>query len=137
MSDTKACFKCGAVKGIDEFYRHPMMTDGRLGKCKDCTKVDVRSNRAAKLDYYRDYDRARGSRRTAGDTRRYRHANPEKSAAHSAVGHALRRGQLVRQPCEVCGRTRDVHAHHDDYAQKLAVRWLCAEHHVAHHQRGN
>jgi hypothetical protein len=40
----KTCFKCGETKDVDEFYRHPRMSDGRLGKCKSCTKKDVELN---------------------------------------------------------------------------------------------
>lgn len=36
----KKCFKCGIEKSISEFYLHPKMKDGHLGKCKDCTKKD-------------------------------------------------------------------------------------------------
>jgi ribosomal protein S27AE len=51
---------------------------------------------------------------------------------HDVVYQAIRRGELVRQPCEVCGATK-VHAHHDDYSKPLDVRWLCSRHHRLHH----
>jgi hypothetical protein len=50
------------------------------------------------------------------------------AAAHQAVAKALRRGDLVRQPCEVCGAEKTV-AHHDDYSKPLDVRWLCRSDH--------
>jgi len=59
----------------------------------------------------------------------WRQRNPEKVAAQNAVHYALRKGKLIRLPCEVCG-AQPVHAHHDDYSRKLDVRWLCVEHHA-------
>lgn len=44
---------------------------------------------------------------------------------------ALSSGELVRQPCEICGEKAD--AHHDDYNKPLDVRWLCRSHHKQHH----
>lgn len=56
----------------------------------------------------------------------------ESHIARWKTHRALKRGRLVKQPCEVCNAP-DVEAHHDDYSQPLAVRWLCKEHHRAHH----
>jgi hypothetical protein len=65
----------------------------------------------------------------AEQTRRMRAKYPEKWAARWAVAKAIRRGDLVRQPCEVCGNP-DAQAHHEDYSQPLRVRWLCRLHHA-------
>lgn len=40
MDSLKTCFKCGLTKSALEFYRHPMMADGRLGKCVDLERPD-------------------------------------------------------------------------------------------------
>jgi hypothetical protein len=48
--------------------------------------------------------------------------------AHALVSHAIRKGLLVRQPCEVCG-FGPAQAHHEDYDKPLDVWWLCLDHH--------
>jgi hypothetical protein len=48
-----------------------------------------------------------------------------------ALNAAVKKGEIVRQPCEVCGA--DAQAHHDDYSRPLDVRWLCTKHHAEHH----
>lgn len=57
----KTCFRCLKEKSLDDFYKHPDMADGHLGKCKECTRVDANKNRADKLDYYLKYDRERAN----------------------------------------------------------------------------
>jgi DNA-binding XRE family transcriptional regulator len=52
-----------------------------------------------------------------------------KNAAYREMRQAFKLGQLVRQPCEMCGINYGVDAHHDDYGKALDVRFLCRFHH--------
>ncbi len=47
----KKCFKCGEIKDLSDFYKHKEMSDGYLGKCKECTKKDSRDKRGFKWKY--------------------------------------------------------------------------------------
>mgnify|MGYP003297129150 CR=1 FL=1 len=89
---------------------------------------------AAKRDEYRASED--GKLAAVKATSSWRQRNPEKSRAHDAVKYALRTGRLTKKPCEVCGSTK-VHAHHDDYADRLNVRWLCSTHHRQHHKEND
>ena len=51
--------------------------------------------------------------------------------AISTITYALACGDIIRAPCERCGRYAI--AHHDDYALPLDVRWLCPRHHSLWH----
>lgn len=130
---TKQCFKCQAIRPLEGFYKHPRMADGRVNKCKECNKRDVRENRVSKVEYYREYDRKRGCRLPYAATKEYRKKNPIKYAAHILIGTHIKLGKIEKKPCEVCGTIDKIHAHHDDYAYPLDVRWLCAAHHRQWH----
>lgn len=143
----KTCFKCGRTLPVSEFYRHPEMSDGHLNKCKECTKDDVRKNRKKKIVYYRMYDRKRAmtpkrieerekykrtekSKETKTKTlKKYRKNNPKKILAQRTLRRAVLNGEIIPMPCEVCGKTEKIHAHHEDYNKPLDVIWLCPKHH--------
>ena len=128
----KKCFKCGERKPLDAFYKHPQMADGRVNKCKECNRRDVKENRKTRIDYYRAYDRERGNRQTSEYRRRYNQDNPIKYGARTIVGNAVRDGRLTKpDQCSKCKDKTRLHGHHDDYAKPLEVRWLCA---ACHHQ---
>ena len=133
----KECFKCKISKPLSDFYRHSQMADGHLGKCKECTKKDVREHRFEN-DSVREYDRKRGSRRSYEKTKEYRENNPKKYKAHTMVGKAIRDGTLVKpECCEQCGSNFALNAHHDNYNFPLEVRWLCSRcHHIWHAENG-
>jgi hypothetical protein len=128
----KECFKCKTEKPLTMFYKHRKMADGRVNKCKECNKKDVRDNRKDKIEYYRDYDISRGSRQGYEYCKEYRLRYPNKYNAHSKVNRAVRAGNLFSEPCELCG-SEETHAHHDDYSKPLNVRWLCPPHHKEWH----
>lgn len=83
---------------------------------------------------YKKWYLIRHPERRAASLAAYIESFPMVHAAHVAVGNAVRDKKLTRGACEVCGATR-VHAHHDDYAKPLDVRWLCAAHHAEWHQK--
>jgi hypothetical protein len=139
----KPCSKCGEMKPLDAFYKHPMMHDGHLSKCIECTKADVRSNRAARAEYYRAYDRMRAKdpKRVAArreearkNPRPRQEPDPVKRAARVAVGNAVRDGVILRSPeCEICAVPCETHGHHEDYSKPLEVIWVCTACHAFIH----
>ena len=134
----KKCFKCQNEKPISDFYKHKMMADGHLNKCKDCAKKDVRLHRKDN-DSVREYDNRRfrdnPERRKKGaeNARRWNEKYPERYRAHYMVTNAVRDGRLKKTDCETCGTNENIQGHHDDYSKPLEVRWLCAKCHHRHH----
>ena len=133
----KVCFKCGQKLLLSEFYRHPKMADGHLGKCKECAKKDVSANYAKHRERYAAYERSRFQRperkkQIVKYQRQRRVRNPNRYAANVAVSNAIRDRRLIRQPCEVCGNPK-AQAHHEDYGRPLDVMWLCRKHHLERH----
>lgn len=63
----------------------------------------------------------------------YRQRTAPKIAARYELNKAVKRGEIERQPCEECGTTEQVQAHHEDYDKPLDVRWLCRTHHTEVH----
>ena len=151
----KVCFKCGQLKPLSEFYKHPRMADGHLNKCKECTKKDTSENRKANLEYYRQYDRERSldPRRIKANLERqktekgqeihrkalkkYAERYPDKAKAVRTVRAAIRSGKLEKQPCVLCGSEKRIQAHHFDYESPLSVIWLCEPCHKAVHRELN
>ena len=118
--------------------------------CKEHWKERVRANRLANIDHYRNYDKARASiphrvsarneyqKTTEGlashkaACHRWIKKHPDRRNAHNILASALRRGEVVKLPCFICG-SLEVEAHHPSYDLPLVVTWLCVEHHKEIH----
>jgi hypothetical protein len=138
-TSVKTCFKCGAEKPLTDFYVHPQMGDGRLNKCKECTKRDVQKNYRDNVEHYREYERKRFQQKDRKESiikhqRTRRARNPEKEAARRKFTYAVRTGKIERpDTCEKCGAEGGIQGHHHDYSKPLDVAWLCFKCHRAEH----
>ena len=66
---------------------------------------------------------------------KYSELKPEakfKSNTRSYLHAYVKRGQVSKQLCKVCGK--DAEAHHEDYLKPLDVIWFCREHHLEYHK---
>lgn len=137
IMEVQMCFKCDEKKPLSEFYKHPMMANGHLGKCKNCTRKDVAENYRTHREYYARYEQERFQRPerhqyVLAQQRHRKYRCPEKWLANQQVSNAIRDGRLIRKPCVICGNPKS-QAHHPDYSKPLDVVWLCRKHHLATH----
>jgi hypothetical protein len=136
----KTCIKCEVLKDITCFYKHKMMSDGHLGKCKECCKKDQLATRNANLEYYREYDRRRSlehdrKEQYLNKTRRMRDDHQGMQKAHNAVARALAKGSLIRpDKCSRCEAVEYIQGHHDDYSKPMEIMWLCPLCHANRHK---
>ena len=145
----KTCFKCHAVKPLFEYYKHPQMADGHLGKCKECTKADTAARHMEKMQDIEWVESELARQRTKAAKlrsiglvnpvstekkmtylRRQRLKFPEKYRARGLVATAINKGSIIPEPC-FCGAKAQ--AHHEDYSKPLEVQWLCTIHHNERH----
>jgi len=132
----KLCRTCNIEREDSEFHKRKASKDGLAAKCKPCQKAydDARLKDPKRMEMRRQYQKTeKGKAAHSRACKNWVDKNQVKRAAHILVGNRIRSGDLIKHPCEVCG-AREVHAHHDDYAKPLEVRWLCDEHHNEWHR---
>lgn len=141
--ETNVCNKCKATKSIYEFRKH--YKDGpykswNLRICKACVHAEYLL-RKANLEMYSTLKQSsrcwkkNNPERHAAMAKEYRERNPEKILAQNKLNYAIRSKRIQRQPCEKCGATDRIHAHHISYEQKdwYNVKWLCFACHKLEH----
>ena len=138
------CKWCNEIKPEEQLIRRNTKepySESNIRCCRAC-------NQARNRQRYKDPEIRKKQLEANG---KWRKENPEKMGAYakdflerrpnnlkarSKVGYMIRRGYWTAQPCEVCGATEGIEAHHDSYAEAhwTTVRWLCKEHHEKWHQ---
>jgi hypothetical protein len=150
----KVCISCKLTAPIFDFYKHPMMADGHLNKCKTCCKKHANEHRANNLEAVRAYDRSRSMlphRVAARDlyqqtdagklahqqaNKRWQELQPIRRAANLILGRAVKNRRIIKPNlCQAqdCTETK-LEAHHPDYDRPLDVVWLCNKHHRECHK---
>ena len=133
---TKTCTSCGKEKSTSNFQIRRASKDGLTARCKKCLSDydKTRANLPKRVEARKLYAKTETGKAAAiRAKRKYIERCAVKRGVHVITGNAIRDGKLVKQPCEVCG-AKKVHAHHDDYAKPLDVRWLCPKHHMQWHR---
>jgi hypothetical protein len=114
------CCICKKEKHYSEFpidRRRGVDRDfGVASRCKLCKKEYDKQRTKARKAYFSEY------RDTYIDRRR----------AKESAYYALRKGDIQKHPCSICG-SPDVVGHHKDYSQPLDVTWVCRKHHADLH----
>lgn len=107
---TKRCTQCGRVLPVTEFHRRQYYVRSVVrAACKECTHeaAGEAPNDRDELDRLKDQVRAK-------------------------THQAIERGELVPEPCKVCGdsSTQADHRRYDGPDAHLDVEWLCQRHHA-------
>ena len=134
------CSMCKKTLPFSEYHRDRSCRRGWKYKCKRCSVLWRRNHWNVNPDVRQEHIR-QGSVRAKTKSGKQSHilsvekwkdANKIATKAQRALRSAIKRGNIVRQPCEVCGEVKS-HGHHDDYSKPFAVIWLCSRHHKARH----
>lgn len=136
----KQCTVCKELKPLEAFHRNRSKKDGRDCRCSACKNAKGRSYYHADpvrkekiIASVKAYQAGPGRELANATKSAYHTRHAKKRRAHNLVYNALRRGDLVKRPCERCGELKVV-GHHDDYDRPLDVRWLCERHHKEWHR---
>ena len=147
--ETKVCSRCKVEKPLAAFYVERRI-NGHSCSCKACEAERKRDKAFLKRFREKQRDntapaaargrsgtrRVPGGRRCNCSGRQYAENYPERMKARWAVVAAIKSGELVRLPCELCGKDSTVAHHHvGGYDKPLDVEWLCAKCHGAHPPR--
>lgn len=138
----KKCKSCNKIFSEEFYYRN---SQGYIhGICKKCYRNKVYKYRVENKERIIESLRI-SSRDSIRKIRRnnpkaftkkisdWRIKNPKKHRAHRMVEWAIRKGELKRKSCEICGKS-NAQGHHPNYDRPLEVIWLCPIHHKEIHK---
>ena len=117
----RTCWRCFKTQPIEAFPKSKTCTDGIMRRCNACRQIKDRERLRKRYKRYKKsyLDRPEIRKRYAEYQKKYRNM-PEhryKHLARYATKRAIKRGDIIKMPCEVCGNVT-VHAHHKKKAKK-------------------
>lgn len=124
------CKICG-----DPFLAYPrQVVDEKIPCCsRSCKSKNTMQKRGSQAGEQNPNWKGGISQNKIVYKKKFRARYPEKAAAHDILHAAVRRGEIKKEICSVCGCLEDVHAHHEDYGKPLDITWLCPMHHRMRH----
>src|SRR5688572_18617190 len=125
----RTCTRCLRTLTLSGFYRSRTTGEVAHGHCIECMRRRARERYYAKYDEVRAADRQRNKdpeRRAMKQRSKMKSyaKEPDKPLARRALNCAIKRGEIVRQPCSACGEP-NAQAHHHDYSKPFEVEWMC------------
>jgi hypothetical protein len=102
--------------------------------CADCSRPARRQGTRCERCHKRAWRKANRSKAKAAEKARI--FSEEATAlrkARATIGMMLKRNQLQRQPCAVCGKSAV--PHHPDPAKPREITWLCQSHRTIERER--
>jgi hypothetical protein len=148
----KQCKVCRQTLQASSFSKESRNKDGLMGKCKRCrlakereylkTENGVRSRKLA-LENYKNSGKQKlattkyWSSVRGQEMKMLGHVRDKlsgKERTRRLTQYYIYSGKLKRQPCERCGSSDNIQAHHEDYSKPRDVMWLCPIHHAERHK---
>lgn len=151
------CCKCKKIYKLNNFVKSKKMKYGITYICKGCKrKLDALYCKSDKYkEWYKknkykqklSHEKYKRTKKYKNTRKKYLKSKEYKKYVMKSIkkhrdkikvimkfNNTLIRTKIIkRQPCCVCGSTKNVHAHHDDYNKPFEVIWLCALHHIHLH----
>ncbi len=107
---------------VSKIVLHRKGRTDRCSKCHEIKETKARYCRKCKNEWMREWRK----------THRLDEFQRARANTRSHTKMLVKRGNLVKQPCEICSSI-EVQAHHEDYNDPYNVHWLCVKCHREHH----
>lgn len=122
------------------FKRYRENGKQKLAQRKHYYKNIEKARARARTDYYKHREKNiarmkkwQKSKKGKEWTKAYQKENRIKQLARYASRNAIRRKDMEKKHCEICGDKAE--AHHKDYSNPLKIIWLCIKHHRLIHRK--